>query len=275
MSETGNPVTPAPVTAVTPAPTVAPTASEVVVQPVTAAVPTPTPVIETPAPAPVVAPVEAAPEATEEADTVLGEALKAEPPKVETPQPEVKVEELIKEEGQSDEPAPPPTYDPFTLPEGLSLEEDRVKEFTGILSEFEQKTKADHAEVQQFGQKAVDFHVAEVQKAVQSITQHMQDGWEKTKNDWKESFMSDPELGGNRWQTTVDSAMNFIRTHGGNADQQAEFRKLMNDSGIGNHPAMIRLLANAGIKMSEGKPLAATAPISPPKSKTATMYGRS
>lgn len=239
------------------------------------------PVVEAPVVAPVVTPAVEAPVTVSEPiapvpETVLGEALKPEVKPVETPV-EVKVdgEQPIKEEGQSDEPAPPPTYEPFTLPEGITLEEERLKEFTGILSEFEGKTKAEHAAVQEFGQKAVDFHVAEIQKTVEAYTQKIEQDWENTKKTWKESFMSDPELGGNRWQTTINSALSFIRTHGGNEDQQAEFRKLMNDTGIGNHPAMIRMLANAGTKMVEGAPLVAQTPLSPPKSKTQTMYGKS
>lgn len=276
MSQTGNPVVaPAPVVEAAPTPVTPATAPVEVAQAVPAVAPTPV--------APEVTPAVEAPVAVSEApkpDTVLVEALKktdpvAEPPKTDAPQPEVKAEGTeIKEEGQSDEPAPPPTYDPFTLPEGIELAEDRIKEFTGILSEFEGKTKADHAAVQEFGQKAVDFHIAEIQKAAETVTKHYQESFENIKNEWKESFMSDPELGGNRWQTTIDSAMSFIRTHGGTDDQQAEFRKLMNDSGVGNHPAMIRLLANAGIRMGEGKPLAALSPVSPPRSKVQTMYGK-
>ena len=84
--------------------------------------------------------------------------------------------------------------------------------------------------------------------------------------------MGDPEIGGNRWQTTVDSATNFIRTHGGTEAQQAEFHKIMDESGLGNHPAMIRILARAGAAMSEGRPLAAQAP-AVALSKTQKLYG--
>lgn len=260
MSQVGNPaVEPAPVAAQTP------------VQPVVAAPAVVAPVTVTPTPEPVIAPVEAP--VAPVVETVLGEALAKEP--VKTEPTEVKTEQPIKEEGQSDEPAPPPTYEPFTLPENFTLEEERVKEFTSILGEFEGKTKADHAAVQEFGQKAVNFHVAEIQRTVDSMTKSMEQEWENTKKGWKESFMSDPELGGNRWQTSIDSALNFIRTHGGTEEQQAQFRELMNTSGIGNHPAMIRLLANAGSKMSEGKPLMAVSPVTAPKSRTATMYGGS
>ncbi len=216
--------------------------------------------------------------------TVLGEALetpiipeiKTEVTVEETPVAEVKegsTEPKETEGGQSEETAPPPKYDPFTLPEGLSLQEEKVGKFTELLSELELGGKVPHELVQQFGQKAVDFHVNEVKQAVEDITKAYQASWESTKTEWKNQFLADPEMGGNRFQTTVDSALTFIRTHGGSPEQQAEFKGLMESSGLGNHPAMIRLLANAGVAMSEGKPLAAVKPVSAPKSRVSTMYG--
>lgn len=261
-------------------------ADEPVITPVVPAAPVETPVVpvEVPVTPVVETPAVETPVVPVESTSIVGDSL-AEPDKpaeVKPPEeikppetPEVKVDGgENKPEGQSDEPAPPPTYEAFTLPEDVSLEPGRLKEFTDILGEFEGKTKAEHAFVQEFGQKAVDFHVAEVRKTVEALNKSLGETWEKTKTEWKDSFMSDPEIGGNRWQTTVDAATSFIRTHGGTAEQQKEFRSLMDMSGVGNHPAMIRLLASAGRAMSEGRPLAASTPVAPPKSKVATMYGK-
>lgn len=242
--------------------------------PVTEAAPVEAPVTE--------APVEVAPAAEEAkpAETVLGEALeKTEPPKEEVKAEEAKTEEAqpqenTTEEGQSEEPAPPPVYEDFKAPEGVTLDAEQVKEFTNLLSDLELSGKIPHELVQEHGQKLVDFHVAQMQKATEDLAKFYQTTWEKQKTDWKESFLKDPDIGGNRFQTTVDSALTFIRTHGGTPDQQAEFRQLMETSGLGNHPAMIRLLANAGRAMSEGRPLAAQAPPPQPKSKINTMYGK-
>lgn len=261
---------------------VAPAPVSQVETPVTPVAPVTTTPDTTPAPAPV-APVEAvqpapvevtpAPEAPKEpAPTVLGEALKnpSEAPVVtETP-----VETEVKDEGgQSVEPAPPPKYDAFTLPEGVTLDETRVGEFTNILSALELEG-SDHAKVQEAGQKLVDFYLNEQKTAAEKIAQHYESVWEKQKSDWREATEKDPEIGGNRLQTTIESATSFIRTHGGTAEQQAEFRSLMDASGLGNHPAVVRLFANAGRNMSEGRPLAAPKPPTQAKSKTQTMYGK-
>lgn len=235
------------------------------------------PAVEAPVetPAPVEAPQEASPKAVE---TLLAAAPESVAP-VEAPRPEGEVAPVVTPEstegGQSDEPAPPPEvkFEPFTLPEGIQLDNDRVKEFTGLLADLETNGKLEHNLAQEFGQKAVEFHINEVKRVAEDLTKFYQTAWDKQKTDWKESFLKDPEIGGNRFQTTVNSAISFIKTHGGTEDQQTEFRNLMETSGLGNHPAMIRMLANANTAMSEGKPLAAAKPVSAPKSKITAMYG--
>lgn len=275
MTDTNTTTTPEPVAVVAPVVETTPTPA-----PVAETVTAETPLAET-TPTVVEAPTE--PVEVPKVETVLGEALDKTAPEAPKTAPETKTTvegekpntEEVKPEGQSAEPAPPPVYDAFTLPEGFTLDEAQTKQFTDVLSELETTGKADHALVQQFGQKAVDLHTSLVKDAVERQTKFYQTEWDKQKTEWKDTFLKDPEIGGNRFETTVNEALTFIRTHGGTADQQAEFKNLMETSGLGNHPAMIRLLANAGRVMSEGKPLAAKAPVTPQRSKVATMYGKS
>lgn len=174
---------------------------------------------------------------------------------------------------QSDEPAPLPSYDQFAVPEGLAVDQAKLGEFTNLLGEFETTTKADHAEVQKLGQQLVDRHIAAVKDAVEGIAKAYQENWENQTKGWLEAFKADPEIGGNRQETTTKAARDFIRTFGGNADQQKEFRDLMQSTGLGNHPAMIRMLANANLAKSEGKPIPASQPVPQAKSKLQKFYG--
>lgn len=262
-------------------PTVVPT--EAPVAPVTVEAPVVAQTVET---SPVASPEASTPlVAPDKPVTVLAEALdtpqpdkpapvdpKTEVKTVEPPKP-ASEDAVEKTEGQSDEPAPPPVYDTFTVPEGVTLDTERVEKFTAILSDLELTGKVPHEFAQQFGQKAVDFHVQEVQRVADDVAKLYQTTWERQKTEWKDTFLKDPEIGGNRFQTTVDAARNFIRTHGGTPEQQTEFRNVMETSGLGNHPAIIRLLSRAGMAMEEGRPLAATKPVSAPKSKVNTLYG--
>ena len=165
--------------------------------------------------------------------------------------------------GKSDEPAPLPSYEAWTLPEGVSLDEPRIGEFNKVLGDFQNTTKADQAEVQKFGQELVNRHIAGVEETVKRLHESYQQSWVKQTEDWKQKFISDPEIGGNRQATTVAAANEFITTHGGTPEQQKEFRDLMQTTGLGNHPAIIRLLANAkkSPAFSAPKPLTAKAPV--------------
>ena len=279
---------------IAPAPPVGPTLgtapAAATANPVTATAPAPAPAVSTEAaPAPAAAGAEAPPApvtllGTVEApkgDAPSAEVVPPEAPKPEiTPEPDkpldadVKTAEVSPEGSKSDEPAPLPTYDAFELPEGVTLDPDRIGTFSKYLGEFETKTKADHAEVQSQGQRLVTEFTGEIQQAVDRVGETYRTLWDKQKTDWKDEFLNDPDLGGNRFQTTLDAANKFIRTHGGSEAEQVEFRTLLESSGLGNHKAMIRILAKAGSAMGEARQLAAPKPAPLDLSKVEKMYGR-
>lgn len=273
--------TPLPVTGTAPAAASPPTTPPAAVAPVAAPV---APALEVAAPpAPVAAPeVPAAPVAPEK--SLLGaEPTKVEPkeipPAPAEPEAQAKGDsapETKKEEGsQSGEPAQLPTYEAFTLPEGVTQDGAMLGEFTKELAEFELQTKADHAKMQEFGQKLVNRHVAEQQALAQRLAAHYQSVEQTRSDEWKDAFEKDSEIGGNRRDTTLTAAQEFIRTHGGTEEQQNEFRQLMDLTKVGNHPALIRLLAKANMALSEGKPLAAPKPALTTTGKVEKRYGKS
>lgn len=181
-----------------------------------------------------------------------------------------------KEEGsQSDKTAPqPPTYEQFKLEEGVTFDQAKLGEFTNLLAEIE-TAKGDHSKMQEAGQKLIDKHVAEVKSALQKQQDYIMQAVEKQKNDWLAAFENDAEIGKNQKETTVEYARQFITNYAGNDVQQQEFRELMRSSGIGNHPAMIRLLATAMKSMTkEGSPVPAQNLNTAPKSKVEKRYGK-
>lgn len=203
----------------------------------------------------------------------------AKPAVAEAPAAEPKKEEG----GQSAEPAPLPAYEPFKFPEGLQVDEKKFGEFTKELGEFEVSTKADHGAVQEFAQKLVNRYAAETQETVKRIVDHYTNTWEKTKNEWREAFIADPEMGGNRQQTTATSVQNFVSEFGGDVKQIEELRGFM-ESGVGNNPNLIRLMNNANnavkalrmkYESESNTPLPGQKPVSEKKSKTQTLYGKS
>lgn len=269
-------------TAVTPA-AVAPTAVENTPAPAATTTETPpapetvaTEAAPTPEPTPEVKAEEKPAEKTE-AKTILGAEKQPEKAAETKPEGEKKPEEKKDEVSQSADPAPLPAYEPFKLPEGITADTDRLGVFTKDLGEFENRVKANpaeiHTEMQNFAQGLVDQHITEVQNTVKRLNEAYINNWEKQKSDWKDAFIADPEIGGKQQETTVKSALEFIRTHGGTEVHQKEFRELMETTGVGNHPAMIRILANAMKANAEPKPLPANSPIPQNQSKVAKRYG--
>ncbi len=199
------------------------------------------------------------------------------------------VETQEEEATQSDEPAPLPTYEAFTLPDDVKFEDEKLSEFTGILAEIE-LAKGDHAKMQETGQKLLDRHIAEVKNTVDRLNQYYVDTWEKQKTDWKDAFENDPEIGGNRKDTTVKAAVAALTEGASLSDdkavresQQKEVRDLMESTGLGNHPALIRTFNNLNTIISDlrakyesengVRPLPASKPESQSRSKVQTRYG--
>lgn len=224
--------------------------------------------------APVETPVETV-ESTQVAEPVVETpaeepSLLGEEPKQDS---ETKVEPVVeepKEESESEE-APLPSYEPFSLPEGINLDGEQLEQFTKDLSEFETLTKADHAEVQKFGQKLVDKYISEMQSVVARVQEAEKVRQSNERLAWKDEFINHPDIGGNRQDTTLKSAKELINTHGGKFAQP--FIEIMNQSGLGNHPSVIGFLANVGRNYTEGTSLPAVKPDSGPRSKIATRYG--
>ena len=156
-----------------------------------------------------------------------------------------------------------PVYEPFVLPEGVEVDEKELGEFKNLIGEYKAP--------QEFGQKLLDRHIAELNRFQQTQLQ----AWETEKESWAEDFRKDQEIGGNRAQTTIDSAHKFIRTHGGTPEQQQELYDILARTGLNNHKALIRIFAKAAAApvLNEGTPR--PAPQNPVgMDKAARWYGK-
>lgn len=225
------------------------------------------------------------------AETVLGsdEAPKTEdkpvevkpdvaPAPVPEAKPEVKPEEKPAEgekpvEAKIEEkPVELPAYE-WKFPEGVQVDQERMSIVNKVFGEMERDGKVSHEVVQKYGQQLADFHVAEIQSVAQKVASAYDKVWKDQTKGWYDEFVKDPEIGGNRQNTTTNAARDFIRRHGGTQEQQTEIRTILEKTGLGNHKALIRLLANANLAIGEGRPLKAEAPPATSKNMKQKMYG--
>lgn len=185
-------------------------------------------------------------------------------PAPEAPAPEAKPADAP----VADPAAPPeapvatPAYE-FKLPEEVQAAPDQLAKLSELIGGLEVDAKLDHGKAQEFGQKALDYHLSELQRVTNEIDQQGRAAWNDMREGWRNTFKSDPELGGNRQQTTLAACNRIIDQFGGNDAQRAELRTILGTTGAGDHPALIRLLANVGKALGEGRPVPAVVPKSP------------
>jgi len=201
-----------------------------------------------------------APEAAAPAETpALEKSLLSDAPKPEEVKPAP-----VKPE-QSAEPQPV-AYEPFRLPDGVTVDADRLKIFTEALG-------AQRAP-QDFGQKLVDMHMEELARVRDAWTAHQVEAWNTTQNAWKDQVRNDPEIGGSRFETTLQAARGLIGAHGGSPAEQQALLEALDITGAGNNPAVIRFLSRLGAAMKEGAPAPMTS-VTPKQDPITRRYGSS
>jgi hypothetical protein len=146
-----------------------------------------------------------------------------------------------KKEATAEEPPAPKSYEPFKLPEGLKLDDKELAKFTDI---------AGKAQIpQDVAQSFVDLYIAERKQDVELARAEQQKHWRTLNDTWKTELRTDPNLGGNRTDTSLSLAKAVVEEFGGTPDQQKEFFRHISDTGgngMGNYVGFVRLLHNIG-----------------------------
>lgn len=233
------------------------TAPVVVTEPSAPAV---VPVIETPV-------VEVKTEAPAEAAKPL---LDPETPKDDAVKPDVAKTEI---EAPKTEPVPLPVYE-FKLPEGAHADNPRFKSFNEKLGQFQNLSKAEQVAVQKFGQEMIDMHLEDVKAIVESQNKSSWDWFNNRNKEWLDNSKKDPSIGGDNWNQTVSSASQAISLYGGTKAQQIETAKLLQETGVENHPAILRFLSNiTRIAAKEGSPVSSQGAPAQKTGIAQLMYG--
>jgi len=135
------------------------------------------------------------------------------------------------------------------LPEGVEIPEEVGKEFSEILN-----SKAAPAEV---GQKLLDLYAKQAAELVDSNAKL----WAKTNEQWQNEIKADPVIGGDKLPSTLANIAKLL--------DNPEFtdpglRAALDLTGAGNNPAIVRFLAKAASRLSEGGYVPGAPPASAP-----------
>jgi hypothetical protein len=229
------------------------------ISPAQEAVPAPV-AVEAPAPVADVAP------AAEAAPVVPAQSLISEEvgkTAIDPPKPETLA---VTETAPAIEP-PAVVWSDFTLPEGVKLDDASLSTFKEVLG--------GELPPQERGQRLVDMHLQEMEKHRQAVSDHQINVWKETQSQWRDAVKTDPELGGNRFNTTIQTCISAVTRFGGNEQQRAELLQALDYTGAGNNPAIIRLINNMASKLSEGSPVTQSAAPKQPVTREQKRYNAS
>lgn len=128
----------------------------------------------------------------------------------------------------------PETYEAFTLPDGVEMDETARDSFLPVAKQLNlTQTEA---------QALVDYE----SKRVAEFTTAQETAWKDMQQEWRTSTQSDKEIGGPAFDQSLASAKKFLGAYGTN-----ELIEALDATGMGNHPELIRAFARAGKAMSE------------------------
>lgn len=132
------------------------------------------------------------------------------------------------------QPATPVEYTDFTVPDGVEMDADVLNDFKGIARDLGISQEA--------AQKLIDLQSSMETKRSAAAEQAQA----AQKQQWADQVKADPELGGANLSKTVETAVKAIEQYG-----TPELRDLLSETGLGNHPLMVKFCHAIGKAMSE------------------------
>jgi len=132
-------------------------------------------------------------------------------------------------EGEGEQGAPE-TYEDFTLPEGMELDPESSEQFKATAKEMNL--------TQEQAQKLVDLQGQVMAKQQEQLAQ--------TVEQWKEDVKNDPEIGGPNMEKSVQEAQKALAAYGTDG-----LKDMLNQSGLGNHPEVVKFFAKVGRTLKE------------------------
>lgn len=129
---------------------------------------------------------------------------------------------------------PPVEYTDFSVPEGMEIDADVLGSFKGIAKELGISQEA--------AQKLIDLQTGLTQKQAEAT----QAALAAQAQQWADTVKADKEIGGERYAQTVETAAKAVEKFG-----SPELRTLLNESGLGNHPELVKFCHRIGQALSE------------------------
>lgn len=158
-------------------------------------------------------------------------------------------------QGEQAKAKPPEKYE-LKLPEGAKLDPkhlEAVTEYAKSLGMNQEQAQAlverDAALVSTYEKGVVEAHAKRVEE-------------------WHRQVVADKDLGGTNFDATREAARRALARFGNDS-----FKQMLNESGYGNHPEVVRVFAAIGRAMAEDRFVNANNPANAKKDAASILYG--
>ena len=158
--------------------------------------------------------------------------------------------------GEGDNKGAPESYTDFTAPEDVVLDPTVLSEFKGIAKELNLSQTDAQKVIDRLGPTVAKQQQAQIKETV-----------ENAHKEWTAASKADTEFGGDKLDANLAVAKTALDTYG-----TPELKKLLVDSGLGNHPEVIRFCYRAGKAAKEDGHVAGSPPPSE-KTPAQILYG--
>ena len=134
--------------------------------------------------------------------------------------------------------APAPIkYEAFKIPDGVKLDDKKLTEFSELVGAAQLP--------QEKAQALVDMYVNEMPRLVSELRAEQRKAWDTLNDTWKTELRNDPELGGNRLETSLSMAKAVIEEYLP-PGEVGEYLAHLKNNGMGNFKLHVKLLRNIG-----------------------------
>lgn len=131
----------------------------------------------------------------------------------------------------------PAAYSDFVLPDGVELDSGLYERATPVFKEM--------GLTQEQAQKFVSLYADQIQASHESQVE----SFNQTTQEWLDNAKADKEIGGDKFDENIALAKEALGKFG-----TPELATLLNDTGVGNHPEIIRILTKVGALLKEDQP---------------------
>lgn len=151
--------------------------------------------------------------------------------------------------------AEPVVYD-LKAPENSNLSADAIEKVTALAKE------------KGLSNEQAQLLLNRENDAINTFKSSQEESYKSVVSGWAQQVQTDPEMGGERFNETAEGARRALKQFA-----SPEFVKLLETTGFGNHPELVRTFSRINKQMANDKFVRGNEPASEQKSRAQKIYG--